>query len=164
MGDQTPKTDPGVPPPPNTDLLAKLTATLKNVMFVSEGDFPWSVLEGDGAGVAEITSQLVAERLGAAIAKLDGGEGRNLATLHVEQDEDGFEGFFDDLASDPRDPGAAKYLEAKTLLKASLQGVKVFFFDIEPSGDQGSGPIITVVVGKSATNKLVALVTFQVAT
>jgi hypothetical protein len=158
-----PKTDPGAQTGTG-DLVAKLSATLKGVLFVSEGDFPWTVLEGDGAGVTDITSQLVAERLGGAIAKLNGGEGRNLGTLQVEQDEDGFEAFLDDLASDPQDPAAAKYIEAKTLLKGSLQGVKVFFFDINGSGDQGTGPIITVIVGRSATNKLVAMVTFQVAT
>jgi hypothetical protein len=155
-----PKVDPDNPNPPvktAADLVAKLTTALDGVRFVSEREFPWTVIEGDATGVGEITPQVVAEKLGAEIAKLEATANRNLATLGVEQDVDGWEAFLDDLASDPNDPAGPKYIATKDLFKASLQAQKVFFFDLGASG----APTITIVVGKSATNRLVAIVTFQ---
>jgi hypothetical protein len=157
-----PKVDPVNPPNPNApvkteaELVAKLTTALTGVRYVSDREFPWTVIEGDGAGVGEITAQVVAEKLGAEIAKLEATGNRNLATLGVEQDDDGWEAFLTELASDPNDPAGPKYTETKDLFKASLQGQKVFFFDLG-----GAAPAITIVVGKSANNRLVANVTFK---
>ena len=146
------------------ELVGKLTQALQGVVFVSEADFPWSVVSADAAGATDVTPKLVADKLGAQIAKLQGGDGRDLSKLPVVTGEDGAAAFLASLASDPDDPSAPKYAEVAKLVAASLQGTEVFFFDMTESGNQGSGPIITVLVGKTAASKLVAMVSFQVAT
>jgi hypothetical protein len=177
-GTQTPKADPAAPIPGavpipgaaggggagNVDVAAQLTTTLAGVVFVSEAEFPWSVLQADATDVTDITPSVVADRFGAMIAQLDGGEGRDLSQLRVVADEEGYAAFFEDLASDPSDPAGPKYVSAEGLVAANLQGTQVFFFDMSRSGNQVTGPIITVIVGKTTANKLVAMVSFQVAT
>jgi hypothetical protein len=146
------------------DLVVKLTQALQGVEFFSEGEFPWSVLEADAAGATDVTSKLVADKLGAQIAKLQGGGGRDLSKLPVVTGDSGVAGFLGSMASDPDDPSATKYADVAKLFAANLQSSQVFFFDMDDSGVQVSGPIITVVVGKTAASKLVAVVSFQVST
>jgi hypothetical protein len=132
--------------------------------FVSEADFPWSVLQVDATGVTDIAPSVVADRLGFAIAQLNGGENRDLSQLPAIVDDEGYAAFLEDMASDPSDPGGSHYLTVEKIIAANLQGTQVFFFDMDHGGNQLSGPIITVVVGKTAANTLVAMVSFQVAT
>jgi hypothetical protein len=147
----------------DADLVKKLNETLKDVLFISEGDFPWVVVEGDGNGVGAITAKVVAERLGPGIAKIDGDKPRNLAKLSVEE-LDGKD-VLKELGSDPEDEDAPKYKEADKLVSANLKELKLFLFDQNASGDQDTGPIIHVLVGKSKrTGRLISLVTMQVAT
>jgi hypothetical protein len=157
--------DPNVKPAATAtdDVGAKLTQALQGVVFVSEAEFPWSVVEADATGATDVTAKLVADKLGPQIAKLQGGGGRDLGKLPVVTGQDGVAAFLASMASDPDDPSAAKYAEVAKLVAASLQGTQVFFFDMDDSGAQVSGPIITVVVGKTAASKLVAMVSFQVA-
>jgi hypothetical protein len=154
--------DPGAPDPGNVATM--LATTLQGVTFVSEADFPWSVVVGDATGVTDITPSVVAERIGGAIAALNGGLGRDLSQLRVVANDGGYTAFLEDLASDPSDPGGPAYLAAEKLITANLQGTQVFFFDMNNRGTEITGPIITVVVGKTAANKLVAMVSFQVST
>jgi hypothetical protein len=170
----TPSANPGAPtlpapvPVPGTsqdvDVAAQLKTALAGVAFVSEADFPWSILQVDATGVTYITPSVVADRLGFAIAQLNGGENRDLSQLPAIVDDEGYAAFLEDMASDPSDPGGPHYLTAEKIIAASLQGTQVFFFDMDHGGNQLSGPIITMVVGKTAANTLVAMVSFQVAT
>jgi hypothetical protein len=160
---------PGVPvpvpaPTQGVDVAAQLTTTLAGAVFTSEAQFPWSVLSADATGVTDVTPDVVATRLGPAIAQLNGGDGRNLSLLNVVTDDQGYAAFLESMASDPSDPAGPSYLSAEQLINANLTGTQVFFFDMNDAGNQITGPIITVVVGKTAANQLVAMVSFQVST
>jgi hypothetical protein len=148
----------------DVDVAAQLKTALAGVAFVSEADFPWSILQVDATGVTDISPSVVADRLGFAIAQLNGGENRDLSQLPAIVDDEGYAAFLEDMASDPSDPGGPHYLTAERIIAANLQGTQVFFFDMDHAGNQLSGPIITIVIGKTAANTLVAMVSFQVAT
>jgi hypothetical protein len=141
-------------------LVAELKTVLAGQEFISESEFPWTIVQGDGRGVEAIDAAAIDARLGAVIEPIDG-SGRDLAKLRSE--EESFDELFDGLEDGGEGPDEA-YSRARKLLTTHLTDLRVIKFDVRPSGDQDTGPIIYVVAGKSAAGNLIALVTYAVAT
>ena len=154
---------------------AKLVRSLNAILnkpgnpieVISESEFGWNILVSDAAAPAgTLTPAMVASQLGAAITKVDAklirAPGRKLASLRSH--ETSFKELFDGF-EDGGEPFDAAYTATRKLLTSNLRDIKVFEFDVTAGGDQDSGPVILVVVGRSkATNKLVAMVSFEVRT
>jgi len=137
----------------------RLTKAMEGIVFQSEGDSPWFVLEADGEGVATFTADVVVARLSAPMKTIDE---RDLGNISVRRND--ASKVFDELADGAEPEEVKAYRAAKKIFAEETTGLAYFTFDEGPSGDQDTGPIIHVIVGKTKADKLVAMVTFQVAT
>lgn len=157
-------------------LKAKLEDLLEGVSFTSEADYPYLVLEGDVFDGTELTTEVVREKLQAAVKERSSSqrdirpascraesvdvdtviaEGRAAVVPEDEEDEDYVYAFHD------KQLGLA--LEA---MRADLLAVSGFTFGTNESGDQDDvGPVIFLYVGISkSTGKLIAIMTEAVYT
>ncbi len=154
---------------PSTDsaLVSSLQKALRGTQYVSESEYDWSALVSDARDAGEVTTAAVVEHLGRSIEALDRKLNKDLAPrtiAHLTVKE--FE-TFDELFARLEDGGEnveQAYVKARRIMQSNLTGLRVFSFDVTPNGDQVTGPVILVVVGKSASGRLIALTTFEVAT
>jgi hypothetical protein len=151
----------------DAQLVRALNTNLKDILFISEGDYPWTVLESAGPAAGPVTAELVVAQLGSSInaldRKLNPSLTRDIKNVSRHPGET-FDQLFDSLEDGGEDADAA-YTATRKQIKANLTDVKVFEFDSDGRGNQVTGPVIIVVVGKSkSSGKLIALTTFSVAT
>jgi hypothetical protein len=154
----------------------KLRGIIKDVTFMSEGDFPYVVFEGDAVTEKRLSTKLVREKLQAAVkanssghrdilpascraVRLDVGEAiatGNAAEVPANRDDDNFTAELHDK----------QLMIALKTMRSQLRGVVGFTFGTNASGDQDEvGTVLFVYVGISkTTGKLIAIMTEAVFT
>jgi hypothetical protein len=151
-------------------LQGKLRGILSDVTFISEGDYPYVVIEGDAVTENRLTTKLVREKL-AAVVQANSGDRRDIkpSSCRAERLSVSEAIAMGDAAEVP-DRDADGYVEAhhdkqvgialKTM-RSQLKSVVGFTFGTDESGNQdGLGTVLFVYVGISkTTGKLIAIMT-----
>lgn len=145
---------------------SKLGEILRGVTFMSESDYPFTVIEADGNGVKRLSAKAVRTNL-SAILKDKTSSNRDVMRRGVRQEKLAIADAIRDselTGEDERDARQAGL--AVKYMTEQLKGVVGFTFGTNESGDQDEfGPVVYVYVGISrTTGKLIGIFTEAVYT
>ena len=148
----------------DAQIKAKLTDLLRDVVFMSEGDYPYTVFEADSGGARKLTSTVLRARLKAEIQTR---AERDISKRTCRAEKLSLADVLADAAlTDPDERDARQAGLAVKYMKEQLRGVVGYTFGTNASGDQDEdGPVVYVYVGISrTTGKLIAISTQAVYT
>jgi hypothetical protein len=149
----------------------KLKGILRDVVFMSEGDSPYFVFEGEATDAKRLSTKLVRQKLAAAV-KAQTPSARDILPTTCRSRRLNVSDAILPQSSDPIDEDDyagqhdRKLSIALKYMRAALTGVVGFTFGTSASGDQDEfGPVVYVYVGISkTTGKLIAIATEAVYT
>lgn len=148
------------------EIKAKLGQILHGVMFTSESDYEYTVLEVDGHGVKKLSTKALRANL-AAIIKQKSSSHRDIAKATCRAEKLAIADALKDAEStDPDDHDSKQAGLAVKYMTEQLRGVVGYTFGTNASGDEDDeGPVVYVYVGISRTSgKLIAIMTEAVYT
>lgn len=150
----------------DNQIKGKVGGILKDILFLSEGDFPYVVLEGDAVTEPELNEKLVREKLRGAIQAATERDILPASCLARPLDVNETIAAGDVPSEDPDDKHDKQLSIALKTMRGQLRSVQGFTFGENESGDQDDvGPVVFVYVGISkTTGKLIAIMTQAVFT
>lgn len=144
----------------------KLTNLLQGVTFMSEADYPYTVVEADGGGAKRLSLKVLRTKL-KGVVKVSTSSSRDIAKADCRAEKIALSDTIADASStDPEEHDAKQAGLAVKYMTEQLKGVVGYTFGTNASGDQDQfGAVIYVYVGISRTSgKLIAILTEAVYT
>ncbi len=145
---------------------AKLTNVLQGVTFMSEADYPYTVIEADSGGAKRLSLKVLRTKL-KEVVKATTSSNRDISKADCRGEKIALSDTIADASStDPEERNAKQAGLAVKYMTEQLKGVVGYTFGTNASGDQDEfGPVIYVYVGISRTSgKLIAVLTEAVYT
>ena len=145
---------------------AKLADILRDVTFMSESDYPYTVIEADGGGAKRLSLKVVRTKL-KGVVKTATSSNRDISKADCRAQTLSLADAMSDAAStDPEEHNAKQASLAVKYMTEQLKGVVGYTFGTNASGDEDDmGAVVYVYVGISRTSgKLIAILTEAVYT
>jgi len=156
----------------DAEIARHLGELIEGAQWMSESDYGYTVIEGDGVGLVQVNEAAVRKRLAAALeAKSE--DRRNIRPASVRGVYVNVDHVIEDFEAEANDADADEYMRTNArklsaslrFMKANLTSVVGFTFGTNASGDgDGQGNVLYVYVGLSASGKLIGMFTEAVYT